>query len=281
MSTNNDPQTSADTSSDQESVGNEKKGTQVPHFVYDRKSGLMTFIAPDGTESALPTKVIESGDDEEEEGVIAPLAVEQLEDALKRLDQIGLTWSADSPPGIMPKDEESEMGFGTEEFLQIQQDYPGLPREIGIIMSYVFTGNRVLEEYIGGESQLTPKSEILKKYLLTPELRSEYFFKNAIKVPYLADIDWEVVLKLDEKGVEHWPAATYAMLSLGLREPSTQSRASHRRTIAVAVNDVAVNRFIAIFEEIRVALEGSKEIINQIPWQDERNDDEDEVKDND
>lgn len=281
MSTNENPEISSEPSSDQELVVNEGAAGKVPlHFVYDRKSGLMSFVGPDGVKVAVPTKVIENSDDEEEEAV-EPLTLEQLEDAFTRLDKIGLTWSADSPPGIIPKDEESETGFGTEEFQQIQRDYPTLPREVGIIMSFVFTGNRALADYVGGEPQLGPKAEILKQHFLTPELRSEFFFRNAIKVPYLADIDWEVVLKLDEKGVEHWPAATYAMLSLVLREPSLQSRASHRRATTVAVNEAAVDRFLSIFADIKEALESSKEITKQIPWQDGDTNSEEEVTEND
>lgn len=252
--------------SEEQSTNNEHSEEQSFKLLVNRKTNELRLQDTSGKELLL--KAILVGEDEDkdeiedefEDNTEEPLSSDEFRKAIEKIDELGLTWTADSPPLIKPKNEESEVNLGNEEFLQIQTAHPNLPSEIGFVIGYALTGNKTYANLVGGLENLASKAEIFKQKVVTPEFRSEFFFKHAIKVPYLHDIDWEVVLKLSENNVEGMPAVAYGLLSLTLREPYSNSFASNHRHLTVAVNEKSLDRFIEIFTKIKSRLNISLEL---------------------
>src|SRR5947209_11640591 len=81
-------------------------------LIINKKTGEIIFKSPDGQEVRARAKVIEDDDDEDDDGYenegeneaeeteIQPLTPEQFREALQRLYDLGLTWTATQ--GIKP-----------------------------------------------------------------------------------------------------------------------------------------------------------------------------------
>ena len=57
------------------------------------------------------------------------------------------------------------------------------------------------------------KAQIVGEILIDNDYRAEFFFKYAIKIPYLKDIDWEVVFKAYERGITKPLGVPYGVLT--------------------------------------------------------------------
>lgn len=100
-------------------------------------------------EDAIEEKLEEIEDDKDE---IPPLTPEQFEDGLTRLDALGLTFSVDLFPSIIPKNESSADIIDADEFENLQEEYPTLPREVGFVAHNIMTGATRALELLGGSS---------------------------------------------------------------------------------------------------------------------------------
>ena len=258
------PKSKTPAPTDTESVTNEPRALEVPEFIYDKRTGNMTLTTPSGEQAVLRTTVIE---DEDEKHVIEPLTVEEFARALNQLKKLGLVWTADNPPIVRAKDKKSQASFGKEEFFLLQQEFPNLPREVGIVVFFAMMGTSALGTLVGGEKVLRKKADLAKEFIITNKFRSEFFFKHAIKVPYLAELDWEVVFKLSEQGVSGCPSVSYGIVSLLLREPSSFGIASERKALTVAINEELVDKFIASFQELRKKLQQAQTLTDPIGHQ--------------
>lgn len=192
-------------------------------------------------------------DDEDEEA--KPLTPAQFRMALQQLDALGLTWTADHIPAITAKKGGKDEALLGEELVKLQREYPNLPSELSLIVYHAITGAEVPAERVGSVDDLREKAEIVREFLITPEYKSEFFFKHSIKVPYLMGTDWEVVFKLVEKNVSSLPGISYALLSLIYHYPSIGSARHRHETITVAVNAPLVDRMIHDLNQLKKALE--------------------------
>src|SRR5437867_3405664 len=93
--------------------------------------------------TALPDSDVASSENEsaeaksnspEEEAAHGPLTSDEFRSVLEQTDALGLTWSADIPPRIKPKNGEKRDILLSEEYAKIQQKYPSFPRELGLVM---------------------------------------------------------------------------------------------------------------------------------------------------
>jgi hypothetical protein len=100
-------------------------------------------------------------------------------------------------------------------------------------VAYIFLGGEPPESIVGDKVSLEAKAALVRARVITPEFRAEFFFKHAIKVPYLTDIDWEVVFKLFEKNVVDMPGVSYALLSLRVLDPSSVFRVQRESRILI------------------------------------------------
>lgn len=209
----------------------------------------------------------EIGDEDEED--VVPLTAQDFQDALQRIDSLGLTWTADRTLEIKPKNPESEEALYSEEFREIQRKYPALPRELTAVVFHALTGREAPEVIVGDESNLREKVATVRDIIITPEFRSEFFFKHAIKVPYLESVDWEVVVKTRERNVSDIPGTAYALLLLTFHNTNpTVGRLDEHQNTTVAVDINLVNRLIRTFVEIKTALEDSQHVtklFNELP----------------
>lgn len=217
----------------------------------------MTLTTPSGERAVLRTTVIE---DEDEQQIVEPLTIEEFARALTQLQRLGLIWTADNPPIIRAKDKRSEASFGKEEFFLLQQEFPTLPREVGAVVIFALMGTSATAELVGGEKALKKKAELVDEFVITNKFRSEFFFKHAIKVPYLSDLDWEVVFKMSEQGVSGCPRVSYGIVSLLLREPSFFGIASEPKVLTAAVSVELLDKFIKSFGELRKELQRAEKI---------------------
>lgn len=184
-----------------------------------------------------------------------PLTSEEFRTALRKVDALGLTWTADRVPRtIAKKPETKDALFGTE-VQQIRLDYPNLPRELGLVVFHALTGGSVPLSLVGEKDELDEKIAVVNDTIITREYRSEFFFKHAIKVPYFSNVDWEVVVKAFEKNVEGVPGISYALLALHLRDPDVPETQTRRRTTTTAaVDEPLVDKLIASLQEVKAAL---------------------------
>src|SRR6266705_1022516 len=136
--------------------------------------------------------------DDEDEKEVKPLPPAQFRTALQQLDTLGLTWTADSIPAIKAKGDVGDAAIAGEELAKLQREYPHLPGELSLVIAHAITGVKVPSERVGNAEDLKAKAETVRELLITPEFKSEFFFKHSIKLPYLAGMDWEVVFKLVE-----------------------------------------------------------------------------------
>lgn len=208
-----------------------------------------------------------------------PLTPNEFREALEKVDALGLGWTADIQSHIRAKTPEHEGIFLSPEFLEIQKNYPHLPREVGAVTFHVLTGSKALESVVGGEDDLQQKVAAVRQFVITADYRSEFFFKHAIKVPYLSDIDWEVVFKLGEKNVKGIPGIPYALLSLLFHNPSsTAARGRVPETKTVAVNEFLVGRLIDALTEVKRALEDSRQLADLVDSRSESDEDDDDAR---
>ena len=218
-------------------------------IIKDPKSG-QTFT--------LQARLDEKAESQEDDELPKPLTPDDFRTALERVDKLGLTWTADRVPELIPKELVSDEVFLSDEFEKIQQDYPALPLELSSIIFYILTGREPSAMIAGSQDDIAKKVRILDEFLITPAYKAEFFFKHAIKVPYLTDIDWEVVFKLAEKNVQNPPGVPYALLSLNFLDPSSSKVRQQERTLTVAVDEKLAKELMGTFSEIRDGLQRAR-----------------------
>ena len=227
----------------------------VPHLIVDRLENELTLIRGSGDSVSLKAHIIDhSADEEEDEESLPPMTPEDFEKALRAVDNLGLAWTADITPGVKAKTPDFEANLLSAEFGKIQDEYPRLPYEVYLATSFFLTGSVSYAEPAGGLESLKRKGEIAGEIIVTPDYRSTFFFRSAIKVPYLRDIDWEIVFKLHERGVKGIPGIAYGLLALSLQDPFYGGRARTVSHLTVAVDETLVNNLLKILTEVKSRL---------------------------
>ncbi|MGI8654293.1 MAG: hypothetical protein ACR2LC_03635 [Pyrinomonadaceae bacterium] len=242
-------------------------------FILNRSKGEITLKDPSGQSATIKATVVEEEDEEEYEEDVKPLTPEEFQKVLKRVDELGLTWTADRYPRIKAKDIQLEGALFSEGFEDIRTRYPELPRELSVVVSYALTGNKAFVaggvEAIGGEDYLEPKAAIARELIITPEYRAEFFFKHSIKVPYFESIDWEVVLKTHEKNVARPVGVPYALLLLTFHNTNPKAgKLDEHQNITVAVDERLIDGLMSTLIEVKAALENSRQLTDAL---DQRN----------
>lgn len=199
----------------------------------------------------------------EDEDEIPPLTPEEFEDGLRRIDALGITFSVDLFPSLVAKDESSSDLIDSEEFESIRNQYPTLPREVGFVAHNTLTGRKDGLDLLGGTESFEKKSQLVKELVLTEEYQTEFFFAHALKVPYFESIDWEVVLKTRERGVEGAISIPYALLLLTFHNTNPKlGEIDKHQNVTVAVNRDLIDKILATLTEVRTALEESYKLRN-------------------
>ena len=121
------------------------------------------------------------------------------------------------------------------------------------------------------------KAQIVSEILIDNDYRAEFFFKYAIKIPYLKDIDWEVVFKAYERGITKPLGVPYGVLTLSFQDPFFTGRGSNVRRTTVAVDIALVTELLTILNEVKSSLESAKhlrdKLIEQHLLEEQANDD--------
>jgi hypothetical protein len=191
-------------------------------------------------------------DDDEMEDDGEPLSAEQFQYVLQAVDELGLTWTSDLPPGVSAKNLESAHVLDSEDFQEIQDQYPRFPYELGHIIWCVLTGQQPVTEVIGSPQTFERKAQAVRELLISPEFRSDFFFQHMLKVPYFLDLDWEVNIKTFERGVQGAPGTCYALVSLLTR--NSVHKLDKTKTLAFALDEQRVGTLIDLLEDVREAL---------------------------
>lgn len=192
----------------------------------------------------------------------SPLPPDEFLKVLEQIDGLGLTWTADLPVLLRPKSEKYEEVVLSEEFKRIQNTYPDFPHELTHVIYTKLTGRNYRPGIVGSKEDYEKKADAVSTIVITPEFRSAFFFKHALKVPYFSRLDWEVVLKTFEKNVKEPPGTAYAIISVLLKSSVHDSRKSN--TVTFALDQQTVRNLIESLTEVQSALHAASEITKKV-----------------
>ena len=181
----------------------------------------------------------------------SPLSVDEFRSVLKRIDHLGLTWSAEIPPSMKAKEPKDRTGLRSKDLREIRDTYPSFPFELGAVIAYALGFGEAPPELVGDPQDVEEKVATVRELVLSSEFRSDFFFKYALKTPYFEEMDWEVVIKAFERGIEAIPRDPYALVSILLRE--TVFGSDESKTFTFAVDERRVRRLIELLSEIQIA----------------------------
>lgn len=194
---------------------------------------------------------------------IGPLTLTEFRSVFGKVKSLGLTWTADIPPRLIAKKQQTEAAISGLEFMAIEEKYPMFPSELGAVVYYILTG-MILGSWGRDKKLLEKKATAVRQSgLITQSYRAEFFFKHAIKVPYFSDLDWEVVVKKYERNVQESPGISYALLSLEFEGPGTRP-GGNRRTV-VAVDERITEKLIKSLAQVKDALQKSRRAHDILP----------------
>ncbi len=220
----------------------------------NRESNQITLRDPrNGKIVRLEAKVEDETDLSEDVELPPPLTPEEFEKGIRRLLAIGMTFDVDLMPDVVAKDDKT-FDLNPEEFESIQEAYPQLPGEVGLVAHNTLTGTKFALPRLGGEASFEKKAQIVSDLILTTTYREEFFFRHALKFPTFEMIDWEVTLRMSEKGVAGSVNVPYAVLQLSFRDKNQRTAVRSNRNYTVAVNRELIDRHIAVLSEVRSAL---------------------------
>ena len=228
---------------------NQPDSEQFEEFVFkvNRETNEIVFKHPrTGKETTLKAKI--------EDERYNPLTPSEFSTVWQRLTELGITWTTEIPPAPQFMEGYKRDTEFWKEYAEIQHDFPNFPREVGAAVMNALLGPKP------GEKQ--DEKALIIKDLLTHKYRSEFFFKYAVKVPYFEDIDWEVVIKAQERNVTQMPKIAYALLMLSFTDPvdvsmDLENAANEIREpefMTVAVNEDAIDRLLGKLTTIKAAL---------------------------
>lgn len=249
------PDKPADQSSDRQSLS----------LTVNKETNEIIFTDPSGKVFVVRPQIIEPKASKDEE--YRPLSVEEFRGALDELDSLGISWSTDIPPAPTIKELTQWTPPVKNKYSEIQKKYPRFPSELGNVILHALLGRKQPSALVGDEQTLAKKAEIVQSRILTQEYRSEFFFKYAIKVPYLEQVDWEIVVKAYEKNVQDMPRVAYALLSLGLGDPIDTTLPLERgarkprgaQFVTVAVNEKSIAKIMSELNTVKEQLERAQE----------------------
>lgn len=190
-------------------------------------------------------------DQQDEDGILTP---EEFEDGVSRIYKLGLEFSADLSPQLFVSNEENADLIDGSELRKIQSRYPKLPREVGLVAHNSITGQKVGVISLGGPDFYAKKEVTAKNFIINTKYKEDFFFKHALKVPYLKELDWEVNMKLHEKGVRDSPNIPYCLLRIVYAESDSRGLGSDY-SVTMAIGRSNIDQFIAALTDLRAALE--------------------------
>lgn len=249
----------ADESLNKDSRAPEAQDRESLELTVNKATNEIIFTDPAGKVFVIQPKIIEP--EPKEEGKKEPLTPEEFGEVLAKLDTLGITWSTDIPPSPIVTDALEWTTSSQQEYREIQKRYPRFPRELGNVILHALLGQKQPVGLVGSEEVLKRKVDLIRA-LLTQEYRSEFFFNYAIKVPYLEQLDWEIVVKAYERSITAMPKVAYALLSLTLRNPIDTTipleRGAHEREsqfITIALNERLIEKLMKELTVVKNQLE--------------------------
>lgn len=194
-----------------------------------------------------------------------PLTADEFRQAWEQLRALGITWTTDVLPTPSFLEGYSRDVAFWKQYAELQKAFPTFPRELATTILH-----GLLKPQTGID--LDQKLEIIRSDLLTHNYRAEFFFKYATKVPYFEDMDWEVVIKAQERGVHAMPKIAYALLRLRFRTPDfslvvdedTDAEYREPELLTVAVNEELIDKLIATLSEARKALDKTQRLAESL-----------------
>jgi hypothetical protein len=179
------------------------------------------------------------------------LTPENFRQVLQQIAALGLTWTSDLPPQLVAKEQDGS-SFASENLREIQDKYPSFPNELGYVIWYALTGTEPLTDLAGSRTDLRLKAEIVREELITPEFRDEFFFSHMVKVPSFDNVDWEVIVKTSERGVQRFPGNAYALVTI-LMEGNAHY-GDKRENVTFAINEARLEKLLTVLKDMRESL---------------------------
>jgi len=205
----------------------------------DAHNGPAEDLTPDETSSPEPQ--------------LSPvLTPAEFRSVLDEIDRLGLTWTSDLPPTVVARDGTANGAFATEKFDEIEERYPTLPNELGYVIWYALTGTEPVPHSVGSEEDLQAKAAIVRETIITPAFQDDFLFRHMLKLPRFENVEWEVIVKTSESGVQRFPGNAYGLVSILLESNSPYG--DENESFTFAVNASRLTRLITVLDEMRDAL---------------------------
>ena len=186
----------------------------------------------------------------------SPLSVDDFERVVRRLVELGITWTPKMSPTFQIR---RQIAGASKELQGLVAKYPGFQAEFGALVRYVLMGKSMPPmPVVGPPESVEAKSRIISS-VLDEEFRSEFFFEQATKVPRFAQLDWEVVVKSAERMVQNIPGTIYALLRLDVR-----SEHGGATSLAFAANERSLRSMRQDIDYALTALESVRELGPQL-----------------
>lgn len=194
-----------------------------------------------------------------------PLTAEKFREAWEQLRALGITWTTDVLPVPSFLEGYNRDAAFWKRYVELQKEFPGFPRELASVVMHGLVAPQP-------GTELDEKVNIIRSDLLTHDYRAEFFFKYATKVPYFDDLDWEVVIKAHERGVNAMPRIAYALLRLSFRTPNfrnvvnedTDDDYQEPDVLTVAANEELIDKIIEGLSEARRALDKTQKLAESL-----------------
>jgi hypothetical protein len=175
----------------------------------------------------------------------SPLSIGDFSAVLQRVQELGVTFTPDVIPQLQ-KLPSAPSDF-QEQVAQLAEEYPTFLEEFGQAVRHALAGWSTTK--LGTPDQITAKARAIEP-LLSEDFRCEFFFRNATKLPRFEELDWEIVVKVGERGVSSVPGTMYAILKLGLTD---------EMDLVFAADGKRVRAMLAVLQNVLNTLERSKD----------------------
>lgn len=194
-----------------------------------------------------------------EDACLGPLPLSEFESVLAQLHELGVTWAEEYPLRLKPIDDNEPERLKDPRLLELQRKFPYFPTELNALLMAAFLGIAAPPQVVGDAATAEAKARVVADRVVSQELKDSFFFKHAIKVPRLAHLDWEIVVKQAEQGVQGVPSTAYALLSLrtgSASEAADTCFAADERLLRDLIE--SAEGALRALESVKVAVKGTQ-----------------------
>jgi len=182
---------------------------------------------------------------------VGTLSFEEFTVALTELFDAGWKFEMSTPIRLVQR---SQAPPDVDALENIRTKYPSLPEEVGALCRSTLTGEPPPKAIFGDDDNATARKQgLVERTILDKDSRERFFLQECGKVPMYSLLDWEVVVKVTERGLLKSPRFPYAILSLHTIYQSHGDSRHASREFAIGLQGVGL--LIEELEAVRLSLQ--------------------------